>query len=31
MPWMQSVFYGIGAVIVPIIAVAAYRLARGHE
>jgi chromate transporter len=29
MPWMQSVFYGIGAIIVAIIAVAAYRLARG--
>lgn len=29
MPWMQSVFYGIGAVIIAIIAVAAYRLARG--
>jgi len=29
MPWMQSVFYGIGALIIAIIAVAAYRLARG--
>ena len=29
MPWMQSVFYGIGAVIIAIIAVAAYRLSRG--
>jgi chromate transporter len=29
LPWMQSVFYGIGAVIIAIIAVAAYRLARG--
>ena len=29
MPWMQAVFYGIGAVIISIIAVAAYRLARG--
>jgi chromate transporter len=29
MPWMQSVFYGIGAVIIAIIAVAAYRLAIG--
>jgi chromate transporter len=29
MPWMQSVFYGIGAVIIAIIAIAAYRLARG--
>ena len=29
MPWMQSVFYGIGAIIIAIIAVAAYRLARG--
>jgi chromate transporter len=29
MPWMQAVFYGIGAVIIAIIAVAAYRLARG--
>jgi chromate transporter len=29
MPWMQSLFYGIGAVIIAIIAVAAYRLARG--
>ena len=29
MPWMQSVFYGIGAMIIAIIAVAAYRLARG--
>jgi chromate transporter len=28
MPWMQSVFYGIGAVIIAIIAVAAVRLAR---
>jgi chromate transporter len=28
MPWMQAVFYGIGAVIIAIIAVAAYRLAR---
>ncbi len=31
MPWMQSVFYGIGAVIIAIIAVAAYRLARGSN
>ena len=29
MSWMQAVFYGIGAVIIAIIAVAAYRLARG--
>ena len=29
MPWMQAVSYGIGAVIIAIIAVAAYRLARG--
>ena len=29
MPWMQSVFYGIGAAIIAIIAVAAYRLATG--
>ncbi|HKW00520.1 MAG TPA: chromate transporter [Vicinamibacterales bacterium] len=29
MPWMQAVFYGIGAVIIPIVAIAAYRLARG--
>ena len=29
MAWMQAVFYGIGAVIIAIIAVAAYRLARG--
>jgi chromate transporter len=29
LPWMQSVFYGIGAAIIAIIAVAAYRLARG--
>ena len=29
MPWRQSVFYGIGAVIIAIIGVAAYRLARG--
>jgi chromate transporter len=29
MPWMQSVFYGISALIIAIIAVAAYRLARG--
>ena len=29
MAWMQAVFYGIGAVIIAIIAVAAYRLASG--
>src|SRR5947209_9504065 len=29
LPWMQSLFYGIGAVVISIIAVAAYRLARG--
>jgi chromate transport protein ChrA len=29
MPWMQSVFYGIGAGIIAIIAIAAYRLVRG--
>src|SRR5688572_1675422 len=29
LPWMQALFYGIGAVIISIIAVAAYRLARG--
>ena len=27
--WMQALFYGIGAVVIAIIAVAAYRLARG--
>ena len=31
MPWMQSVFYGIGSLIIAIIAVAAYRLARGKQ
>ena len=29
LPWMQAVFYGIGAAIIAIIAVAAWRLARG--
>ncbi len=29
LPWMQALFYGIGAVIIAIIAIAAYRLARG--
>src|SRR5919199_2428418 len=29
LPWMQALFYGIGAVVIAIIAVAAYRLARG--
>ncbi len=29
LPWMQSLFYGIGAVVIAIIAIAAYRLARG--
>ena len=29
LPWMQAVFYGIGAVVIAIIAMAAYRLARG--
>jgi chromate transporter len=29
MPWMQSAFYGVGAVIIAIIGVAAFRLARG--
>ena len=29
LPWMQAVFYGIGAVVIAIIAIAAYRLARG--
>ena len=29
LPWMQSLFYGIGAVVISIIAIAAYRLARG--
>ena len=29
MPWMRSVFYGIAAVIIAIITVAAYRLSRG--
>lgn len=29
LPWMQALFYGIGAVVISIIAVAAYRLARG--
>ena len=29
LPWMQALFYGIGAVIISIIALAAYRLARG--
>src|SRR5262245_30695663 len=28
LPWMQAVFYGIGAVVIAIIAIAAYRLAR---
>src|SRR5206468_4160853 len=27
--WMQALFYGIGAVVIAIIAIAAYRLARG--
>jgi chromate transporter len=29
LPWMQALFYGIGAVVIAIIAMAAYRLARG--
>ena len=29
LPWMQALFYGIGAVVIAIIAIAAYRLARG--
>ncbi|MCC6237282.1 MAG: chromate efflux transporter [Dehalococcoidia bacterium] len=29
LPWMQALFYGIGAVVIAIIAVASYRLARG--
>jgi chromate transporter len=29
LPWMQALFYGIGAVVISIIAHAAYRLARG--
>src|SRR5215216_7196327 len=29
LPWMQALFYGIGAVVIAIIALAAYRLARG--
>ena len=29
LPWMQSLFYGIGAAVISIIAVAAYRLAGG--
>ncbi|MSQ10145.1 MAG: chromate efflux transporter [Dehalococcoidia bacterium] len=28
LPWMQTLFYGIGAVVIAIIAMAAYRLAR---
>ncbi len=28
-PWMQALFYGIGAVVISIIVMAAYRLARG--
>jgi len=29
LPWMQALFYGVGAAVISIIAVAAYRLARG--
>ena len=29
LPWMQALFYGIGAAVIAIIAVASYRLARG--
>jgi chromate transporter len=29
LPWMQALFYGIGAVVIAIIAIAAYRLACG--
>ncbi len=29
LPWMQALFYGIGAVVISIIALASYRLARG--
>jgi chromate transporter len=29
LPWMQALFYGIGAAVIAIIAIAAYRLARG--
>ncbi len=31
LPWMQGLFYGIGAVVIAIIAIAAYRLARGSN
>ena len=31
LPWMQALFYGIGAVVIAIIAIAAYRLARGTK
>lgn len=31
LPWMQALFYGIGAAVIAIIAVAAYRLARGSN
>lgn len=29
LPWMQALFYGVSAVVIAIIAIAAYRLARG--
>lgn len=29
LPWIQALFYGVGAAVIAIIAVAAYRLARG--
>jgi chromate transporter len=29
LPWMQALFYGIGAAVIAIIAIAAYRLGRG--
>lgn len=29
LPWMQALFYGVGAAVIAIIAVASYRLARG--
>lgn len=29
LPWMRALFYGIGAAVIAIIAIAAYRLARG--
>ena len=29
LPWVQALFYGVGAVVIAIVAMAAYRLARG--